>query len=626
MEILQAQLAPVVLFPLIGALLAYLIGQRRPAWSGIIASGAALLSFAWLLLQVLALQSGQYFEDVLFSWIAAGNLSLDFTLRFDQLTAVMGLVVTGVGSIIHVYAIGYMHADPSRPRFFAYLNLFMFAMLLLILGGNLAVMFIGWEGVGFCSYALIGFWFKNINFAAAGRKAFVVNRIGDAGFLIAMFLLFQAFGTLDFVELAKAIGAGAVSVQLCTLIAVLLFVGATGKSAQIPLFVWLPDAMAGPTPVSALIHAATMVTAGVYMLARMHFLFDLAPYALFIVSLVALATAFIAATIALTQNDIKKVLAYSTVSQLGFMFLAAGAGAYWVAIFHVVTHSFFKACLFLCAGSVIHACHEEQDMRKMGGLAKLMPWTFGTYAVSTLAIAGIFPFAGYFSKHAILGAIEHTHNPFLTGYTAVFLPLVSLTAFMTAFYMTRSLVLTFFGKYRGEAHPHEAPAVMVIPLMLLALLAFVGGYGLLELLGFQHYLGHVLDTGAAHHSESVLEAVLHSWIGVLGVGLALLCYLKFTQVPAKIAQTLPMLSRFVQERWHFDEIYAFLIVRPLEKLAQLLFRYFDQRVIDGTVNGAAAVVDLKAELLRSFQTGQIRHYALYMFLASVGLVVYFLVL
>ncbi|MDC0358575.1 NADH-quinone oxidoreductase subunit L, partial [Oligoflexia bacterium] len=611
-------------FPLVGAILAYLVGRKHKALSGWIATTASVLSFVWVLLNVVKLEAGQVLAHNLFTWIAVGDFSIDFMLRLDHLSAVMGLVVTGVGSLIHFYSIGYMAHDESRPRFFAYLNLFMFSMLLLILGGNLPVLFVGWEGVGFCSYVLIGFWFKNINFAAAGRKAFVVNRIGDAGFLIAMFLLYQHCGTLDFIELSSRLGG--LDVQLYTLIALLLFVGATGKSAQIPLFVWLPDAMAGPTPVSALIHAATMVTAGIYLLARMHFLFELAPFALFVVSMIAVLTAFVAATIAMTQNDIKKVLAYSTVSQLGFMFMAAGAGAYWVAIFHVVTHSFFKACLFLCAGSVIHGCHDEQDMRKMGGLAKFMPWTFATYTISTIAIAGIFPFAGYQSKHAILAAIEHTQNPFLQSSADLILIFASLTAFITAFYMTRSLAMTFLGKYRGGAKPHESSWMMVTPLVVLAALALCGGYLLNDVFSLQHYLSHVLPASGPHVSESIVAALTHSWIGILGVVIGLLFYTKLATIPGQIYNLLPMCGKLFSAKYYVDELYGLLIIKPLEGLARIMFRVMDQGIIDGSVNGIAALVDVNGEVLRGVQTGQLRHYALFIFLAAVGIIIFFLVL
>lgn len=621
-------LALIALFPLIGSMLAYVVGNRvhKPA-AGWIATGACVLSFLWVIGAVLALPEVAPLEQTLFTWIQSGTLRVDFTFRFDQLTAVMSLVVTGIGSLIHLYSTGYMAEDESSPRFFAYLNLFMFSMLLLVLGGNLLVMFVGWEGVGLCSYLLIGFWFKNQTYAAAGRKAFVVNRIGDAGFLLAIFLLFQFFGTIDFSELAASISGytGLVAVPF-TLIALSLFVGATGKSAQIPLFVWLPDAMAGPTPVSALIHAATMVTAGVYLLARMHYVFLLAPLALAVVTIIAVLTAFIAATTALTQYDIKKVLAYSTVSQLGFMFLAASAGAFWVAIFHVVTHAFFKACLFLGAGSVIHGCHHEQDMREMGGLYKKMPLTFVTYLVSTIAIAGIFPFAGYHSKHAILSALGGNTNPYITAYNALLVGVVTITAFLTAFYMMRSVMMTFFGEYRGHAHPHESPLVMTVPLMVLSVLALFGGLYLAGPLGdyalLQNYLGAVMPVGAVHEHESFLASILHSWVGIVGVGLAVLLYSRLAVIPGMILRASGALGRLLQGKYYFDEIYQACVVLPLERLAGLLWKDIDQSIIDGAVNGTAAVVDVHGEVARFSQSGRIAHYALYMFLATVLLLTF----
>lgn len=618
------------LFPLLGALFAYIVGGTNKDLSGWIATGASGLSFLVVVISFIDLPENTAFEHNVFNWISSGIITIDFLFRFDSLTAVMCLVVTGVGTLIHLYSVGYMAEDESRPRFFAYLNLFMFTMLLLVLGGNLLVLFVGWEGVGLCSYLLIGFWHKNIAFAGAGRKAFVVNRIGDAGFLIAMFLLLQHFGTLDFIELSShelmVVGAAVPF----SLIAICFFVGATGKSAQIPLFVWLPDAMAGPTPVSALIHAATMVTAGVYLLARLNFLFTLAPVVLFIVCVIALITAVMAATTALTQNDIKKVLAYSTVSQLGFMFLAAGSGAYWVAVFHLVTHAFFKACLFLGAGSVIQGCHHEQDMREMGGLAKLMPWTCATYGISTLAIAGIAPFAAYYSKHAILSALSnsadtvpyHYFETFASGFVLV----TTFTAFLTAFYMTRSFAMTFLGEYRGHAHPHESPWTMVLPLVVLAFLGFVGGYLLSGSFSLQEYLANAIPVGHAHAHESFIASLMHSWVGILGVVLGLLLYTKLSVVPKFVFKTAKPLSILFSNKYYFDEIYQVLVVNPLELLAKVLFKGADQRFIDGTVNGTAAVVDASGELIKQSQTGQTRHYALFMFAGSVLMIIFYIVL
>lgn len=629
MSTVVATIWPLLAAPLLGAALAYLLGQRKKDLSGWIATAAAAFSFLWTVKLFFSLETGGALEDLVFTWFATGEegarrIAVDFALRFDSLTAVMCLVVTGVGSLIHLYSIGYMAEDESRPRFFAYLNLFMFSMLTLVLGANLLVLFVGWEGVGLCSYLLIGFWFKNFDYARAGRKAFVVNRIGDAGFLAGIFILFQLFGTVDFDQLFELMTfPDFQATGMISLAALCLFVGAAGKSAQIPLFVWLPDAMAGPTPVSALIHAATMVTAGVYLLARMHFLFDAAPTVMALITLIAALTAFVAATTALVQNDIKKVLAYSTVSQLGFMFMAAGAGAYGAAIFHVVTHAFFKACLFLCAGSVIHGCHHEQDMRKMGGLSRLMPITFVTYLVSTLAIAGIYPFAGYQSKHAILAALENTTNPLISGYSAMFLAIATGTAILTAFYMTRSLVMTFFDSYRGHAKPHESPWIMTSPLLVLALLALGGGIALHH--SFFEYLQQAGLPLIEAHPESILAALLHSWPGLLGVGAALLVYTKLKSLPHTVGTALAPMTALFAAKWYFDEVYQWVVVGPLERIARFLFREIDQSVIDGTVNGTAQLVEVQGELLRLTQTGQVRTYALFIFGGSLLLIVFWLI-
>jgi NADH-quinone oxidoreductase subunit L len=622
METISAPLIGLVpLLPLVGAFLAFVIGRSAKHLAGWIATGASVGAFFTVLALVRALPADAVLIYEAFTWISVGGLDVGFDFRFDQLTAVMCLVITGVGSLIHLYSTTYMAEDEGRHRFFSYLNLFMFSMLLLVLGGNLLVLFVGWEGVGLCSYLLIGFWYKNVNYASAGRKAFVVNRIGDAGFLFGLFLLFRQFDTINFAELAQAISASPDLVPLYTLIALCFFVGATGKSAQIPLFIWLPDAMAGPTPVSALIHAATMVTAGVYLLARMHFLFDLAPFAQAVIAIVAVATALVAAVTALTQHDIKKVLAYSTVSQLGFMFMAAGAGLYWVALFHVVTHAFFKACLFLGAGSVIHGCHHEQDMRHMGGLLRSMPITAATYGISTLAIAGIFPLAGYYSKHAILAALGETTNPFLASSLDLLVLLASITAFLTAFYMTRSFALTFLGEYRGHAHPHESPWAMTVPLIVLAGLALVGGVWLVDAL--PAYLAPVLGEVHAHHGEGIVAGLMHSWVGILGIVVGLLFYTKLQSLPALLYKLLKPLSALSLNKFYFDEIYRALVIKPLELAAMFLHRVVDQGMIDGAVNGTASLVDLSGEITRGTQTGQIRHYALFMFVATLLILFFF---
>lgn len=590
--------------PLMGSLLAFVIGKQKKSLAGLIATLAALGSFASVVFHSLKLSTGTVLHQNLFRWISLGDLNLEFAFSFDRLTAVMCLVITGIGSLIHLYSTAYMEEDESVHRFFSYLNLFLFSMLILVLGSSLPVLFVGWEGVGLCSYLLIGFWFKNSNYASAGRKAFVVNRIGDAGFLLGSFLIWHQFGTFEFSEISSAIAANPGLTSLYTLAALGLFVGATGKSAQIPLFVWLPDAMAGPTPVSALIHAATMVTAGVYLIARCNVLFSAAPEIQALVVIIAALTAFVAAFTALTQNDIKKVLAYSTVSQLGFMFLAAGSGAYWVALFHVVTHAFFKACLFLCAGSVIHGCHHEQDMREMGGLWKKMPITFATYLLATLAIAGICPLSGYYSKHAILASLEHFDSELLESSIVWILRLATLTAFMTAFYMTRSLVMTFFGSYRGHAHPHESPFRMTIPLIVLAALSVVGGF-----LPLGEYVSGVLPFHS-HHAESIIDGLVHSWVGFLGIGLGIVFYLFVPTIPELIAKLSGPLAALSRGKFFLDEIYSAFIVKPLQGAASFLFQVVDQGIIDGAVNGAGAVTEASGEVLRGVQTGQIRHYAL----------------
>jgi NADH-quinone oxidoreductase subunit L len=527
-----------------------------------------------------------------------GGVTIEWVYAVDALTCVMLLVVTGVGLLIHVFATGYMRGDAGYARFFAYLNLFMFSMLVLVLGANLPMLFVGWEGVGLCSYLLIGFWFERREAADAAKKAFVVNRIGDFGFLLGMFGLFALFGTFDFTALREAFAAvepeqmgrfGAIG-----LVALGLFVGATGKSAQIPLFVWLPDAMAGPTPVSALIHAATMVTAGVYMLARLNFVFAASPTTMLVVAVVGGATAVLAAAIAFTQNDIKKVLAYSTVSQLGLMVLACGVGAFAMAIFHVMTHAFFKALLFLGAGSVIHGLHHEQDMRKMGGLRGAMPVTFWTMAVAWLAIAGIFPLAGFFSKDAILW--ESWISPYGWGKAMWVVGLV--VAACTAFYMTRLMMMTFWGEFRGEHAPHESPRVMTVPLVVLAALSVVGGWvgigAVVPLVGsheppFARWLAPVVAVREAHAGEHGLaeEAVLALAALAVAAGAVALGYYFYVvrpELPGRAASALGGLAAASRNKFWFDEAYAVFPVGFTVWLSRLAFRT-DSRVVDGAVNG-----------------------------------------
>jgi len=609
----------IVLVPLLGAIFAFLSGKKDPKISGWIASIAAAVSFLLsLYFFVFAFSehaSGTFIEEKLFSWLRVGALSVDFSFRLDTLSMLMCLFVTGVSTLIHFYAIGYMAGDPSKPRFFAYMNLFLCSMLVLVLGANLPVLFIGWEGVGLCSYLLIGFWFKNISYAAAGRKAFVMNRIGDVGFLLATFLIIKHFGTVDFQQLSIIFAESSGSSSVLTFIALCLFAGAVGKSAQIPLFVWLPDAMAGPTPVSALIHAATMVTAGVYLIARNSVLFDAVPEALFVVSCVALVTAFVAATIALVQNDIKKVLAYSTVSQLGLMFIATGAGAYTVAMFHVVTHAFFKACLFLGAGSVIHSCNHTQDMRQLGGLRRYMPVTAICYGVAAIAISGIYPFAGFFSKHEILGSLHFTTNPYLLEYRVIFISAVKLVSICTAFYMARSFALTFLGNYRGHDKPHESPHIMTIPIGILAVLSIIGGVLVGDwIFGYLTPLFGVTESDASE--MNLLSGLSASWTGLIGIVIGLLFYSKWQGVPAQIFTACGSFSRLLAGKFYFDEIYQVLIVGPMARFSSFLSSVVDQSLIDGMVNGVAIVIDGGGGLLRHIQTGQLRHYAVMIFLGT----------
>jgi NADH-quinone oxidoreductase subunit L len=563
-------------------------------------------------------------------WIRSGSFSADFGFYLDQLSLVMLLVVTGVGFLIHIYSVGYMAEDPSFYRFFTYLNLFMFFMLTLILADNYLLMFIGWEGVGLASYLLIGFWFTKDSAASAGKKAFIVNRIGDFGFLIGLFLIIQHFGSLNFTEVfskiqplpAETAGAG-----LLTAIGILLMVGACGKSAQIPLYVWLPDAMEGPTPVSALIHAATMVTAGVYMVSRSHMIFERAPIALTVVAIIGTLTALFAATIGITQTDIKKVLAYSTVSQLGYMFMACGVGAFSAGIFHLMTHAFFKGLLFLAAGSVIHSVGGEQDMRKMGGLRSYIPWTFLTMGIATLAIAGIPPLAGFWSKDEILWkAFSSEHGSWIYWLIGV------ITAFITSFYMFRLLFMTFFGDYRGshvdehghathdghDAHghgePHESPSVMLVPLMILAVLSLVGGLvGIGN--GFEHFLSPVFGPaadaaeGASHATELLLMAVSVT-VAILGFILAYVLYVTRPELPKKIAASLGSFYDAVLNKYYVDEIYAKLFVKPLvDGSTEILWQGVDRKVIDDTVNNAADGARHVSDEVRHMQSGNLRSYA-----------------
>jgi NADH-quinone oxidoreductase subunit L len=537
----------------------------------------------------------------------------------------MILVVTGVGSLIHLFSIGYMSHDKGVAKYFAYLNLFLFNMLLLVLGDNLLVMFVGWEGVGLCSYLLIGFWFTDKEKAAAGMKAFITNRVGDAAFLLGMFILFLSFGTLNFHDLnhLAPVTSELSWLSPITLGTLFLFIGATGKSAQIPLYVWLPDAMAGPTPVSALIHAATMVTAGVYMIIRLNPLFLAAPNTMMIIAIIGALTAVMAASIGLTQWDIKKVLAYSTVSQLGYMFLACGVGAFGAALFHLMTHAFFKALMFLGSGSVIHAMHEEQDIRKMGGLKKYLPITHFTFLLGWLAIIGMPPFAGFFSKDEILWQAFHSPR----GHVLLWAMGV-LGAVMTAFYMTRLMALTFWGKSRvpKDIHPHESPALMTIPLIVLAILSVIGGW-----IGIPHVISEILPGQPANFLEQWLEPVIHTvsntaqaepsqeWtlMGV-SVGLALIAalvaynfYVKSPEKPKKVAQALGKFYELVYKKYLVDEVYFAWIINPLVSLSKTIWYYVDVNFIDRTTYVVSDLVEGGGSFVRTLQNGNIPQYAMY---------------
>jgi NADH-quinone oxidoreductase subunit L len=639
-----AHLWLIPLFPLVTAALMLLIGRLLPkAAVSSLCVGSVLLSFvhaAGAVLELLALPSGnRVFQQVLFEWITPGvmptavgltSFVADWGYLLDPLSAVMVLVVTGVGFLIHVYSIGYMGHEGGYYRFFGYLNLFMFSMLTLVLANNLLLLFVGWEGVGLCSYLLIGFYFLKKSASDAGKKAFIVNRVGDTGFLLGIFLIATTFGTIRFTSqglgdpvafsgILQALGAmvhqdpSLYGAPVFTAIALLLFVGATGKSAQLPLYVWLPDAMEGPTPVSALIHAATMVTAGVYMVARMNAVYQLAPFAMDIVATVGALTAIYAATIALVQTDIKKVLAYSTISQLGYMFLALGVGAFAAGIFHLMTHAFFKALLFLGAGSVIHSLSGEQDLRKMGGLWNTVPATSRPFLIATLAIAGMPPLAGFFSKDEILGR-TFGRAAMVDRYLALWI-VGLITAGLTAFYMFRLLFLAFFGLSRvspeAEHHIHESPKTMTIPLMILAALSIVGGWFALPALwgeesSFERFLEPVLsgvipETAAvkfAHHTlltEYFLMAASVS-IAILGFGLAYNLYLKHPQLHPRVATTWPRLHNLLIHKYYVDEIYDALFVNRIKDLSTA-FALFDAKVIDGLgVDGSAWLTRLLSRI------------------------------
>lgn len=644
-------LALVPLIPLAGAILNGLFGRYLGVkGSGLLATlaiGGSFLVSLKLFGQLLGMEEEARSVLVTYAdWMHAGTLSLDWQILLDPLSMIYALFVTGVATLIHLYSIGYMADEPSYARYFAYLNLFCFSMLMLVLGGNYMVMFLGWEGVGLCSYLLIGFWFSDREKASAGKKAFIVNRIGDFGFLLGVFLLFTHVGSLGYGEVQQGLGSFPVGHWMPTAAALLLFLGATGKSAQIPLYVWLPDAMAGPTPVSALIHAATMVTAGIYMIARSHFLFTLAPAALMTVAVVGATTALFAATIGMAQNDIKKVLAYSTVSQLGYMFLGMGVGAYSAGLFHVVTHAFFKALLFLGSGAVIHAMHhvyhkvhdhsrDPQDMRNMGGLRKRLPVTYWTFLIGTIAIAGFPPFSGFFSKDEILW------QAFSTGHWPLWL-MGFIAAGLTSFYMFRLLFMTFHGRYKGnkgeEEHFRENPLVMTLPLMVLALLAAVAGFwGIPHFLDFAHvgnwfdsFLAPVFHSGTELHFRHELTAhgnVALEWllaglsiaVAALGLMLARRLYLKKPECATQAVEKHPVIHRLLLNKWYVDEFYERFVVRPVASLGDACWKQVDGIVIEGLVNGTAKACGLAGQGLRRLQTGRAPQYLATMAIGAAAL-------
>ncbi len=626
----------ILALPALGTLFHVFLGRRLGKTTvsvvgpGVVGGAFGLAAYAFW--QVFSGDPGTVLKQVLWPWLPVGQLSVAIGLEVDALSAVMILIVTGVGFLIHVYSVGYMHDDPGYARYFAYLNLFTFSMLVLVMADSLPLLFVGWEGVGLCSYLLIGFWYDVDENANAGKKAFIVNRVGDAAFLIGLFLLFWHLGEgargLTFRELATQLGhASPTVIGWATL---LLFIGATGKSAQIPLYVWLPDAMAGPTPVSALIHAATMVTAGVYMIARLHFLYLAAPFTMQVVATIGAVTALFAATIGLVQTDIKRVLAYSTVSQLGYMFLAVGVGAFSAGIFHLMTHAFFKALLFLGSGSVIHGMGGEQDIRKMGGLSRYQPITYITFLIGTLAIAGVPGLSGFFSKDMILAA-AFEKSPWLWGLGLV-------TAGLTAFYMFRLFFLVFAGECRAEPekrhHIHESPPSMTVPLIVLAVLAVVGGYvGLPPMWAWGDRFGAFLAPSlfaaghGEHHAAVWLEyALMGSALAVaaLGIAVAYWFYVVRPDLPEALAQNLNGLYRLLLHKYYVDELYSYLFVRPVLGAAHWLWKQFDVLVVDGAVNGSAEAVRQSGRWLRRWQTGNVQHYALSLLVGTLVLLGWFL--
>ena len=649
------------MFPAIGFLINGFFGRRYSkkvvGWVACSALGLSFLTSILIFFELIGRPpTERVFEKVIFDWVVSGSFQTVIGYQIDPLSILMALVVSGVSFFIHIYSLGYMHDDPGYSRYFTYLNLFVFMMLNLILANNFLLMFVGWEGVGLCSYLLIGFWFEKDSAANAGKKAFVVNRVGDFGFILGMFLLFTSLGkhgiwTLDFTEVFANVNK--LDTATVTAITILFFIGACGKSAQIPLYVWLPDAMEGPTPVSSLIHAATMVTAGVYMIARCNVLYTMAPISMAIVAIVGVATAIYTASIGFCQNDIKKVLAYSTISQLGYMFLGVGVGAFSAGIFHLMTHAFFKGLLFLGAGSVMHALSGELDMRKMGALRKKIPITFWTFFIATLAIAGVPGLSGFFSKDEILWqAFSSSHGHFVLWLVA------AIAAGMTAFYMFRALFMTFFGQSRVDEHVahhiHESPKIMTVPLMVLAVLSIIGGYiGVPHVLGganhIHEFLAPVLGGGAepakVHAGISILSKawasggegaghpaalellmmVVSVVIALIGIGIAYLFYVKNPALPKLLAERWKGLYKLVFNKYYVDELYEILFINSLKNLGTGLWKGFDDFVIDGTINGIAYLIGWLSGVMRRMQTGLVQNYAFSMIIGGIVLVAYYVV-
>lgn len=612
--------------PLLGFFIHILFKNRiSEKLAGLHASAWIVVSFLLSCVLFFKLQRTEGFEIELFNWFSVGSLSVPFAFQIDHLSIIMMLVITGVGSLIHIYSIGYMHGDAGFNRFFAYLNLFVFFMLLLVMANNYVLMFVGWEGVGLCSYLLIGFWFKNTEYNKAANKAFIMNRIGDLAMLFGLFLMFQYYGSLTYSDVFSNAGKYVPDTNTITAITILLFIGACGKSAQIPLYTWLPDAMAGPTPVSALIHAATMVTAGIYMIVRSNILFTLAPFTQDIILTVGIATSLIAGTIALKQNDIKKVLAYSTVSQLGLMFFALGAGAYEAGFFHLVTHAFFKALLFLGAGSVIHGLGGEQDIRNMGGLKKHMKTTHLVFAVAVLAIMAVPPFSGFFSKDTILVSVYEKH-PLLWA-------IGLLSGLITVFYMMRLYYLVFTGEERmsnkAKEHIHESPAIITVPLVVLCVLSVVGGIiNIPHLLGGDKMMMHYLENIVPVHEHGAVS-ISEEWILMLTGLVAVAATIFFARNKYLIRKNIPEsdaevkgIGKVLHAKYYVDEAYEAMIVKPWKNLSEFFSAVFEKYVVDGAVHGTARLVQEISNQLRLLQTGTIGFYVFTMAIGILCLVIY----